>query len=42
MLVILKNYEYPNELQGACVCRNKQIRIHNNYCECINNYFMTP
>ena len=41
MLVIFKNYEYLNESQGA-VSRIKQIGIHNNYCECINSYFITP
>ena len=25
-----------------CLCRVKQMQIHNNYCEYINNYFITP
>ena len=38
----IKNYENLNELQDACFCRVKQIRIHNNYCDYINIYFITP
>ena len=25
-----------------CLCRVKQIRIHNNYCDYINSFFTTP
>ena len=42
MLVILKNYDYLNQLQGGGLCRVKQIGIRNNYCEYINSYFITP